>query len=35
VVKYDQPAIFDEEDQVMAMHKYAEISLFLQHNVRI
>jgi hypothetical protein len=30
-VQYDQPPIFDEEDQVMTMDKGTEISLYLQH----
>jgi hypothetical protein len=35
VVNYDQPPIFDEEDQVMLMNKDAEISLYLQHKDHI
>jgi hypothetical protein len=35
MVQYDQPPIFDEEDQVMTMDKGPEISLYLQHKDRI
>jgi hypothetical protein len=35
VVNYDQPPIFDEEDQVMTMDKGTKISLYLQHEDRI
>jgi hypothetical protein len=31
MVQYDQPPIFDEEDQVMTMDKGTELSLYLQH----
>jgi hypothetical protein len=35
VVNYDQPPIFDEEDQLMLMNKDAKISLYLQHKDQI